>query len=201
MFLEDYDRIRASIQKDGFTPTLETRISLFLTACKAVNLPFLSLSSFAPAGGPLWQASHSQLFRESEAMALLMRVTHWSMLPLVYVQSAGLTAPIYAECLDTGFTGWPASSDSLGIEAMALGHALLATVRLTPIVPAGQLATHPYAVALMRIEQENGRLLQTQIRRLKDGYAAVPIETREEIIARKTDVVKAAFGRFLQSLA
>lgn len=201
MFLEQYDRIRAAIQKDGFTPTMETRISLFLTACKAVNLPFLSLSNFTPTPALVWQATNSQLFRESEAMALLMRVTRWSMLPPVYLHSAALTAPIYTECLNVGFTGWPLKPGGTGIEAMALGHALLATVRMTPIIPANELTMHPYAVALLRIEQENGRLLQTQIRLLKDGFPDVPIDERETIVARKTELVRDAFGNFLKALA
>ena len=62
-------------------------------------------------------------------------------------------------------------------------------------------AQAPFAVALTRIEQENGRLLQTQIRLLKDGYAETPLAEREAVIAAKVALVEAAFGRFLDSLA
>jgi hypothetical protein len=53
----------------------------------------------------------------------------------------------------------------------------------------------------MRIEQENGRLLQTQIRLLKDGYPAIPMAERESAIAAKAASVDKAFARFLDSLA
>jgi hypothetical protein len=53
----------------------------------------------------------------------------------------------------------------------------------------------------MRIEQENGRLLQTQIRLLKDGQAGVPLEDREAMIASKSALVEGVFDAFLDLLA
>lgn len=223
MHLEQYDRIRDRIAVQGLTPAIETQIALFVCAGKAVNLPFLALAGAAmpPAfgwpgaggagfggggaaeagpGGIAWQYLNSQLFRESEALALLGRVTRWSPDPLVYARSAQLVAPLSAEAARSGFAGLPREGQSLGIEALAFGYALLATVRLTPILPAAAAAA-PFAVALLRIEQENGRLLQTQIRLLKDGYAETPLAEREAIIAAKIGVVGAAFDRFLDSLA
>ncbi len=201
MHLEQYDRIRDGIASGGFTPELETRITLFLCACKAVNIPFLSMASMAPATTLAWQAANSQLFRESESMTLLMRVTRWAVDPFTYIQSSQLTAPVYTECASTGFSGWPMSVESASFEALAFGHALLATVRMTPVIPAGGVAESPYAVALMRIEQENGRLLQTQIRMMKDGFAGLDTGAREEIIARKVAAVEGAFDAFLTALA
>lgn len=199
--LEQYDRIRARIAAEGFTPDLQTRITLFICASKVVNMPFLAMASAAPADTLLWQATNSQLFRESEAMALLLRVTRWAMGPQAYMHSAQLAAPLYAEATRAGFAGWPMTAERAGLDAMAFGHALLATIRLTPIIPQTTMAPAPYAVALMRIEQENGRLLQTQIRMLKDGFAAVPVERREATIAHKAEIVEAAFDAFLSSLA
>lgn len=199
--LEQYDRIRARVAAEGFTPDLQTRITLFVCASKAVNMPFLAMASAAPANTLLWQATNSQLFRESEAMALLMRVTRWALGPQAYMASAQLAAPLYAEAARAGFTGWPMTAERAGLDAMAFGHALLATIRLTPILPQTNMALAPYAVALMRIEQENGRLLQTQIRMLKDGFADISEERRETAIARKAEVVEAAFDTFLSSLA
>lgn len=199
MHLEAYNAIRDRLDRTGFTPEIQTQITLFTCACKAVNLPFLAMASSAPATSIVWQAANSQLFRESEAMSLLMRVTRWSMLPLTYARSAQLTAPIYGEAASSGFTGWPLSAERASLEAVAFGHALLAKVRLTPIIPQSEAET-PYAVALMRIEQENGRLLQTQIRLLKDGFTEVDVATREAVIARKTEIVDAAFAAFLEAL-
>lgn len=216
MHLEQYDRIRARIAGEGLTAELETRIALLVCASKAVNLPFLSLAaslsappawqgslpaSGAPAAAIAWQALNTQLFRESEALTLLFRVTRWAPNLLIYTQCAHLVAPLYAECARVGFTSWPQEGDAIGIEALALGHALLATVRLTPILPETKTGQSPFAVALVRIEQENGRLLQTQIRLLKDGFAKVPVEEREATIARKTALVEGVFTQFLDSIA
>jgi len=218
MHLEQYDRIRARIASEGLTPGMETRIAIFACASKAVNLPFLSMAAGPsmlmgmPGSGPdaagaasaaaiAWQALNSQLFRESEALTLLVRVTRWAPDPVIYMQSMGLVAPLYSECARVGLRGWPQQGDVIGIEALALGHALLATVRLSPILPAGAASETPFAVALLRIEQENGRLLQTQIRLLKDGFAGTPMDQREDIIAQKVAIVEGAFSRFLDSLA
>lgn len=222
MHLEQYDRIRDRIALAGLTPEIETRIALFVCASKAVNLPFLALAGAAlpPAfawpglggglgsglggggasgpGGIVWQYLNSQLFRESEAVSLLCRTTRWSPDPSVYMAGAQLVAPLSTEAARTGFAGLP--GEGLGIEALAFGYALLATVRLTPILPAG-VAGNAFAVALSRIEQENGRLLQTQIRLLKDGYAEIPLPEREAIIAAKIALVGAVFDRFLDALA
>lgn len=216
MHLEQYDRIRDRIALAGLTPEIETRIALFVCASKAVNLPFLALAGAAmpPAfawpglgigvggasgpGGIVWQYLNSQLFRESEAVALLCRTTRWSPDPSIYMAGAQLVAPLSAEATRTGFAGLP--REGLGIEALAFGYALLATVRLTPILPAA-VAGEPFAVALTRIEQENGRLLQTQIRLLKDGYAEIPLSEREAIIAAKIGLVGGVFDRFLDGLA
>ncbi len=221
MHLEQYDRVRDRIASEGFTPGLETRIAIFTCASKAVNLPFLSLAGAAPsvplgwsgtglvselgasasAAAIAWQALNSQFFRESEALTLLFRVTRWALDPVIYMQSAHVVAPLYAECARVGLSGGPRQGDAIGIEALALGHALLAIVRLAPILPRGPAAETPFAVALLRIEQENGRQLQTQIRLLKDGFASTPMEQRETIIAQKAALVEDAFSRFLGSLA
>jgi hypothetical protein len=201
MHLEQYDRIRAAIAARGLTPEMETRIALFVGASKAVNLPFLSLAGMGPATTVAWQAINAQLFREAEALTLLMRVTRWAPDPMVYVLSSQLTVPLYAESIRVGWSGGTAQGEGIGLSALAFGHALLATVRLAPIIPPEEVPANPFAVALMRIEQENGRLLQTQIRLLKDGFAGVSLSDREGVIAEKAALVEAVFSRFLESLA
>ncbi|WP_297975900.1 hypothetical protein [uncultured Amaricoccus sp.] len=201
MHLEQYDRIRAAIAARGLTPEMETRIALFVGASKAVNLPFLWLAGMAPATSVAWQAINTQLFRESEALTLLLRVTRWTPDPMVYVLSSQLTAPLYAESLRLGWSDGAAQGEGIGLAALAFGHALLATVRLAPIIPAEEVPANPFAVALLRIEQENGRLLQTQIRLLKDGFAGMSLSDRESAIAEKAALVEATFSSFLDSLA
>ena len=204
MHLDQYDRIRTRLAAEGLTPEVETRLALFVAASKAAGLPFLSLASMwgapnpwlaggAGGAGLAWQFLNTQFFRESEALALLARVVHWSPDPMVYATVTPLVAPLYAE--------WARADVARpGIGALALGYAMLATIRLAPIFPT-DLAQDPFVVALARIEQENGRLLQTQIRLLKDGPADIPLAEREAIIAGKLRAVEAAFDRFLDALA
>ena len=200
MRLDLYDRVRARIDADGFTPAIQTRLGAFVAASKAVNLPFLSLAIAGPAQGLAWQALASQCFRETEALTLLLRVTRWSFDPRDAAEAVALAAPIWAEAGRCGFAGFPVSAERVSLDALAFGHALLARVRLAPIIPE-RAALHPFAVALLRIEQENGRLLQTQIRLLKDGYAAVPVAAREDAVAARAAVVDDALARLLTALA
>ena len=200
MRLELYDRARAQIAVAGFTPGVQTRIAAFVFAAKAVNMPFLTLAMAGPAHSLAWQALASQAFRETEAMTLLARVTRWSPDPRDAAGAAATAAPLWAEAARAGFAGFPASAEGVSLDALAFGHALLARVRLAPIIPE-TAAAHPFAFALLRIEQENGRLLQTQIRLLKDGFAATPVAVREDAVAARAAVVDAAFAHLLESLA
>ncbi|MCV6596671.1 MAG: hypothetical protein OIF40_06270 [Mangrovicoccus sp.] len=200
MHLEAYDHLRTKIEKHGLTPRLETRIALFISTTKSLNLPFLAMAENAPARSPAWQALNSQLFRECEALNVLMRVTRWAPEPMLYWRNTEIAAPLMTAQLSrrVGLFA-PSVASMASFEALAMGHALLATTRLTPIIPE-TLMLEPFPMALMRIEQENGRLLQTQIRLLKDGFPDIPVETREEIIGRKAEVVDKVFTGFLKDL-
>lgn len=200
MRLDLYDRARARIAAEGFTPAIQTRLGAFVAASKAVNLPFLGMAMAGPAQSLAWLALASQCFRETEAITLLTRVTRWSFDPRDGAEAAALAAPLWAEAAKCGFAGFPASAETVSLDALAFGHALLARVRLAPVIPESA-ALEPFAVALLRIEQENGRLLQTQIRLLKDGYAAAPVAVREDAVAAKAAVVDAALARLLGAVA
>ena len=85
--------------------------------------------------------------------------------------------------------------------ALAFGHALLARVRFAAVIPADADASDPFLLALKRIEQENGRMLQAQIRLLKDSRAELPLAERERIVEQEQAVVDAAFANLLEWLA
>jgi hypothetical protein len=69
------------------------------------------------------------------------------------------------------------------------------------VLPADVDEFDPFVVAIRRIEQEGGRMIQAQIRLLKDGVGSLGAEQCEEIMEAKQAAVDAAFDRFLQWLA
>ena len=112
---------------------------------------------------------HGQYFRELEFASLLVRVTRWSADPSIYAEAATLVAPLWNEWWRIQMPPGPAFDPNVAYAAVAFGHALLARIRLTPVLGNGVDELDPFVAAIRRIEQENGRMLQTQIRLLKDS--------------------------------
>jgi hypothetical protein len=84
---------------------------------------------------------------------------------------------------------------------LALGHALLARVRIAPVIGDGANELDPFVVAVRRIEQANGCMSQAQIRLLKDAPTPLGIEERERLIEAKQEAVDTAFEQVLRWLA
>ena len=77
----------------GFTPDVQTRISVFLSAAKNANALFLGMFELLPvAAGPEYQFLHAQFFRELEHLTLLARVTRWTRRPSTYTHALRLAA-------------------------------------------------------------------------------------------------------------
>jgi hypothetical protein len=195
-----YDRARAVVAKRGFDADLQTRVALFVGATTAVNAAILAPAQFSATASTSLPFVHGQYVRELEFGALLARVTNWSANPVLYAEGAFLTSSLWAEFTKLGLQ---AAAPRLGggFAALALGHALLGRVRLTPILPAEADEREPFVVALRRIEQENGRMIQTQIRLLKDASAGIDEHERERIVAAQQAAVDAIFMRFLRWIA
>jgi hypothetical protein len=198
-----FDAARRRLERSGFDPDAQTKIALFLNAAKTSNATFLGAAQLLPVGDLVMQFLQAQQFRELEFVALLSRVTRWSLDPLVYAASGVIVAPLWSHWW--GGTQGATAATPAGAEqvyaGLAFGHALLAHVRLTPVIPAGGDPLDPFAVALQRIEQENGRMLQTQIRLLKEACTELQVERREAVVEEKSQLVEAAFARFLAWLA
>jgi pimeloyl-ACP methyl ester carboxylesterase len=60
------------------------------------------------------------------------------------------------------------------------------------------LMVDPFVAALRRIEQENGRMIQAQIRFLKDATSPLDDAERERLIEAEQAPVEEAFGHFLE---
>jgi hypothetical protein len=196
-----YDAVRQQLADNGFTTDNQTRLSLLLMAAKQGNAAFHAGSAWLPMAHPAQQFLLSQSFRETEALTLLQRVTQWSSDPAIYVEAARLLAPLNTAWSSLLFSGAAVGTGPSYFRGIALGHATLARIRLTPIVPNNLDMLDPYLVAVTRIEQENSRLLQTQIRLLKHLGDQIPLGDRESLIDEAQLLVDGVFSQFLNWLA
>ncbi|MGE5161144.1 MAG: hypothetical protein ACM3O5_06535 [Betaproteobacteria bacterium] len=199
--LELYDRARAAIAARGFDAEVQTKIALFAGAAKNINATILGAIELQPQANIVYPFVHGQYFRELEFASLLARVTRWSANWTTYAEAAQRTAPLWNQYWQVHGAFGALFDPRSAYAALALGHALLARVRLTPVIPANANEMDPFVAALRRIEQEGGRMIQAQIRLLKDGASPVPPDEREQIIAAKQDAVDVAFQGFLHWLA
>jgi hypothetical protein len=195
-----FDRVRAAIAQRGFDPDTQSRIALFVNAAKGVNASFLGTLELVPGMSVAQEFIHSQYFREMELASLLGRATAWTMNPLVYVETQALVAPLWSALWSIQMPPGPLQDERARFRGLALGHALLARVRLSPIIPAGADELAPFVAALRRVDQENGRQVQTQIRLLQDVPVALDPSLCEAMVQDEQQRVDAAFARLLDAL-
>ena len=196
-----YDRARGAIAASGFDSDTQTRIALFVGTVKSLNAALLAAAEFLPTTGTAYPFMHGQYFRESEFATLLWRVTRWSANPLIYWQSAGLAAPLWNEWWRIQGPIGTLLNAHAAYRGLAFGHALFARLRLAPVMPAAVDELDPFVVGLRRIEQENGRMIQAQIRLLKEMPIEIPRAEREQMVDEEQQIVDAVFARFLAWLA
>ena len=196
-----YDKARATIAGRGFDADMQTRISLFLGAAKSVNAAILGAVEMQPRITIAYPFVHGQYFREVEFAVLLARVTRWSSNWAIYAEGTRLTTSLWRQWWQIQWPAGPTLNPRSAYSALALGHALLARVRTAPLIPDNANETDPFVAALRRIEQESGRMIQAQIRLLKDADSPLPLDERERIIEAKQLEVDEAFRRFLAWLA
>jgi len=196
-----YDAARAALSRDGLTAEAQTKIALFLGAAKAINAAMLAPHELAPSTSVAYPFLHGQWFREIEFASLLARVTRWTPNPLVYFEGTTLVAPLWQEWCRIQLGGAGLFEPRSIYAALAFGHALLARVRLAPVLADDGEKLDPFVVAIRRIEQESSRMIQIQIRLLKDADVPLAVDERERIVEDEQAIVDEAFRRFLQWLA
>ena len=154
----------------------------------------------APVSG-VEQFVISQAARELEAVTLLTRTTQWSPNPTLAMEANRIAAPLTSAWSRILLPG-PLLDPTAVYRGLSLGHAQLARIRLLPVLPdEANAPPQPFVVALRRIEQENGRMLQTQIRLLKNVGEDIPLDERERLIEDDQQLVDGVFGDFLAWLA
>jgi len=202
MVIEDFDAARDAIAKTGFTPVVQTKISMLLSAAKNVNALFLGAVEFRPFVGLEQQFLHTQYFQEMESVLLLAKVTRWVSDPRVYREALEFTAPIWKEWQHITGPFCIGHLNPLGFyQGLALGHAMLSQLRITPVIPNTVDEADPYVIALRHIEQDNARMLQTQTMLLRCASPDIPADQREALIEEKQEFVCQTFAAFLGWLA
>ncbi len=194
--LQHYDRVRAVIDERGFDPASQTKIALFVGAARSINASIMAALELQPQITVVYPFVHGQYFRELEFVSLLARVTHWSPDLALYAHGSALAAPLWSEWWRLQVAA-VAADPAAAFRALALGHALLAQVRLSPVIPERVDELDPFVVSLRRIEQESGRMIQAQIRLLKDGANPLSAKEREHAIEAERACVDGVFTRFL----
>lgn len=196
-----YDQARDRIAAEGFSEAVQTKISLLLCTAKNGNLIFHSGVQWLPSLNLVQQFMLSQYSREQEAIALLTRTTRWSRDASLLFDANRIVSPLVVAWSQIMMPPGPMLNPTAAYRGISLGHAQLARIRLTPVIPEAADPLDPFVVALRRIEQENGRMLQTQIRLLKGVGLDMPIEAREILVEQDQTLVDGVFSAFLTWLA
>ena len=195
--LERYDQARAHIARVGFTPDIQSKIALLLSAAKSGNLMFHAQLQWMPNLGLAQQFIISQSAREMEALALLRSMVQWSPDPRLLIESIPIVAPLTTAWGQILMPPGPLFLPRAAYRGISLGHAQLAGIRLSPIIPENADPLAPFVVALQRMEQEDGRMLQTQIRLLKNLGTEIPVNEREDFVEQDQELVSGVFDQFL----
>lgn len=196
-----YDQARDRIAADGFTEAIQTKISLLLCTAKNGNLIFHSGVQWLPSLNLVQQFMLSQYSRELEAVTLLTRTTRWSRDPALLLEGNRIVSPLVLAWGQIMMPPGPMLNSTAAYRGISLGHAQLARIRLEPVIPDKADPLDPFVVALRRIEQKNGRMLQTQIRLLKNVGLDMPLEAREVLVEQDQALVDGVFSGFLAWLA
>ena len=89
-----YDQARDRIAANGFTPEIQTKITLLLCTAKNGNLMFHSSVQWMQNLNVVQQFILSQYSRELEAVTLLSRTTQWSKDPALALEGSRIVAPL-----------------------------------------------------------------------------------------------------------
>ena len=176
----------------------QTLIALFLQTTKTANATALSKIIVAPLEWIPFRCMHAQYFQELEMISLLTKATSWSMNPKVFAKSMQINLKFMqktgiAEYLSAGKKIDAKTTEEIFYEYLAVSHAFLSQIRITPLFPVFKKLDTPFLDTLKEIEVKNGQMIQTQIRLLKDLKTSLTLEEREAIIARNANIVSEVF--------
>ncbi|MGF1561262.1 MAG: hypothetical protein ACFB3T_03665 [Geminicoccaceae bacterium] len=171
------------------TPLAQTRISAAAMAAHAANLRALLNLTWLRLEEPWGGVFQQQYFRAYELIAAISRPTEWVVDPWSVQLSARFEGTLSRERLDMFSSGPGGYRQAVWLDALALGHAVHSTVRLTPLLPPGTDMLSPYPAAAQYLDLQSGQLIQAHIRCLKgdvlelpEAYIDVVLESRRACV-------------------
>lgn len=184
-------------------PDEQTFISLFLQSIKAANVAALTKIIMAPLDWLPFRVMHEQYFKEMEMISLLNKSTSWSMDPQVYADATAFNFNFLQRTGIMEFMLPAGPAEQIVVERafydyLALSHAFMSRIRFIPLFPPNKPLNSPFLNTLSEIEVHNGRLIQTQIRLLKDMPTSLTLEEREAIVTKYSNVLTDEFTSLLR---
>jgi hypothetical protein len=184
----------------GLENAEQTRISLFVLTVKQINSMILSKVEFHALDWTAYSFLHNQYYREIELGTLLHRATSWSLDMSIYMQMAQFNMKFWQKTKIGKYLSGSIARDINFFEYLALSHAFMSEIRFIPLFPARWKLDTPFLQTLYNMEVESGRLIQTQIRLLKELDLNLSPEEKERLVEKKRSDVESLFKDFLTLL-
>jgi len=117
---------------------------------------------------------------------------------MVYVEATQLNQRFWLEAGIYSYLFGTLAFDARFYTYLTLSHAMLSVVRFVPLLPPDMpVDSSPFVASLSRLEVESGRLIQSQIRFLKDMEVDLDRDAKERIIEQQHSIVSGIFDEFL----
>jgi hypothetical protein len=187
----------AYFSNNGLESAEQTRISLFVLAIKQANSMILSKVEYHALDWTTYSFLHNQYYREIELATLLHRATAWSSDISIYAEMAQFTMKFWQKTQIVKYFWGSMSRDKIFFEYLALSHAFMSEIRFIPLFPAKWKLETPFLQTLYNMEVESGRLIQTQIRFLKEMELNLGLAKKERLVGKKRSDVESLFIDFL----
>ena len=190
----------AYFSRHGLESAEQTRISLFVLAIKQANSMILSKVEYNKLDWTAYSFLHNQYYREIELATLLYRATAWSSDMSIYMEMAQFDTKFWQKTQIGKYVWGSITRDINFFEYLALSHAFMSEIRFIPLFPADWKLETPFLQTLYNMEVESGRLIQTQIRLLKEMELNLGLDEKEMLVGKKRANVESLFKDFLALL-
>lgn len=201
MDIETINAAAKRLEEKGFGDSDRMRLGGALAAAKAMHATLLSPVLAAPFKQVLSEQLHGQYWREMELFGLLQRVTPWRG-DITVAYDLGLWNTNLSMLVPT-FSLKPAFERDRAraiYGTLAIGHALLAELRPVPLIPPSADADDPFFSALRRVEVENARMMQAQLRMLHDAPIELGLDLKEQIVEATQKQVAELYSDLVKSM-